>query len=387
MSSDARMTGRRILFLLPSLEMGGAERQALLLARHLSAQDAVVSVWGFGPPGAAAARCEELGLATRALALPPAGDRLRQVLSFAALGWQLRRARAEVLLPYGMMPNVLAGLLWRAAGARLSLWNQRDEGITRTSPSLERRAVRQTPLFVANSRGGAAFLTETLGAEPGRVHLVPNGIELAPPQADRARWRARLGLSEDAFAACMVANLTRHKDHATLLRAWSRALPALRQAGLNPCLLLAGREGDTAPAVRTQAAELGIADAVRFLGHVGDVPGLLHSVDLGLLSSRSEGSPNGVLEAMAAGLPVAGTDVDGIRDALGPDASPYLAAPADAEALAARLVELGLSPERRAAAGRANADRVRREFSPEAMCRRMEGLILEGLGGARPGGR
>ena len=80
-----------------------------------------------------------------------------------------------------------------------------------------------------------------LGLAADRVRLVSNGVELPAPLESRAGWRRRLGLGERDFAACMVANLHRFKDHATLLRAWRSVVDAEAGLGGRAVLLLAGK--------------------------------------------------------------------------------------------------------------------------------------------------
>ena len=116
----------------------------------------------------------------------------------------------------------------------------------------------------------------------------------------------------------MVANLHVYKDHATLLRAWQLVVPRLAATGRSAVLVLAGRPESSAPTVSALADELGIAQSVRFAGPVDDVTGLLSAVDLGVLCTRTEGSPNAVLEYMAAGLPIAGTELPAVRECVGP---------------------------------------------------------------------
>jgi glycosyltransferase involved in cell wall biosynthesis len=114
---------------------------------------------------------------------------------------------------------------------------------------------------------------------------------------------------------------------------------------------------------------------VHFLGEVEDTGSLLRSIDLFTFSSFNEGVPNAVLEAMACGLAVAGTDYAGIREAIGDEGAVLLAPPRDAEALADRIVQAALDPELCARLGRAGQERVRAHFSIEAMCDRTVRLI------------
>lgn len=382
----AALAGRRIIIMLSELELGGAERQAMVLARHLAlVQKAEVEVWGCagGAPGRVTKLCEEYGIRWRITPAPWGATRsliLRRLTKFA---WLVRRHKPDVILSYLIFPNVVCAHVWRLTGAKLCIWNQRDEGIGRM-PGVERRAARMTRLFVSNSLGGAAFLIDDLGAAKERVQIIHNGVELAPPLSNRESVRRELGLGEDCFVACMVSNLTELKDHATLLRAWKLVVDALEKEKRRAVLLLAGRldsADSTHHRMKALAYDLELGRSVRFLGQVLDLASLLSAVDLCAFSSRSEGSPNGVLECMAAGLAVAGTDIPGIREAVSPDGHRFLAPPGDKEALADRILKLALDEKERARLGAANRVRVETEFSPQHMCEQNVALIVNTLEG------
>ncbi len=378
------LEGARVAIVLGPLELGGSERQALLFARHLAReQRAAVEVWGtMGRPGRAAALCEESGIPWRVVPQPwVAGSVARRARLFD-FALRLRRARPRVILPYTALPNIVCGLVWRWTGARLCVWNQRDDGIARVGTRYEPKATSRTPLFIANSAAGAEHLVRDLHVERARVRVVHNGVELAPPESGRAEWRARLGLSAGAFAVTMVANFTVYKDHATLLRAWRPVVERLRGEGRDAALLLAGRFDETHEAAMSLAAELGIESDVRFLGQVGDVSGLLAASDAGVFCSNSEGSPNAVLECMAAALPLAATNIPAMREALHEENHRLLAPPGDAEALASKILELAGDAGLRARLGALNRRRIEEEFSPRRMCEATLSVISEGLGRA-----
>lgn len=358
-------------------ELGGAERQAIGLAEQLrDDHGALLEVWGLvGTEGAATALARAKGLVWRSLALPWYRTRVGWVPGLARFALRGRRSRADLFLPFTILPNVVCGLGWRAAGARASIWNQRDEGTQRERAFLERRAVASTTRFVANSSGSAGFLAGSLRIDPGRITIIPNGVAPAT-RAPGARlvWRERFGIPPDRVVGVMLANLHGNKDHETLLRAWAR-LPTPR-----PLLLLAGRDDGRGAELGTLAVGLGLEGDARMIGQIDDVAGLLAACDLGLLSSRSEGSPNALLECMAAGLPIAATDVPGIRDAVGPDGVRFLAPAGDDAALAGILASLVVDAALRASVGAANVRRVALSFAPRVMTDRMAMLIGEALG-------
>jgi glycosyltransferase involved in cell wall biosynthesis len=106
----------------------------------------------------------------------------------------------------------------------------------------------------------------------------------------------------------------------------------------HPVLLIAGRFDGMESELFDLVARLSLQNEVRFLGEVEDVPSLLAGIDLYLHSSRTEGSPNAVLEAMSMALPVVATDIPGIREAVGPSGLRYLV-PGDNPQRMADLIE------------------------------------------------
>jgi glycosyltransferase involved in cell wall biosynthesis len=354
----------RVIFVLGNLELGGAERQALILARFLSEHEqAAVEVWGFNRTGPVSEICEQHGLNWRVVPLQNPFD-LRNVARL------LRAARPDILLPYTLVPNVVCGLIWQRTGARLCIWNQRDEGVFDLNREWQLRAAQRTPRFIANSHAGARYVVEKLNVDAAKVRVIPNGIELSPPQADRYEWRRRLEIDEASFVTCMVANVHANKDHETLLRAWSIVVQQI-----NAVLVLAGRHYGAHESLARLTNELGIANDVRFTGTVNDIAGLLSAADLGVFSSRSEGCPNGVLECMAAGLAIVGTDIEGIREVAGEKQERFLAPPGDAERFASMILALANDPASRVSLGAANQSRIKEQYSAQRMCEETVSLL------------
>lgn len=358
----------RILFLFGSLEMGGAERQGLLLARYLKEHEAAeVQVWGLGAAGGAVAdQCVAWDIPWHAL--PLHWGLRRRIPHLLRLFRRLRSDRPTILLSYTKVPNLSAALLWRLCGVRLCVWNQADAGLLLDSTWLHRLAVSRVEHFIANAEGGRRYLLDTFGLQPSQVRLIRNGVSLAPPVADRSAWRQRLSVAEGDFVAVMVANLSRYKDHETLLRAW-QSIAARSNADRQPFLVLAGRFDDQAETLQQLATQLHIDGQVRFLGAVSDVSGLLAAADLCVHSSPSEGIPNAVLEAMASGLAVVGSDIPGLREAVGEEGLPLLAPVADADALADQIERLMTDTLLRHRQGKAMRQRAEQLFGLERMCR------------------
>ena len=160
----------------------------------------------------------------------------------------------------------------------------------------------------------------------------------------------------------MVANFRPQKDHETLLKAWKIVMDKLKDNNISAILVLAGAPQFTFESVQSLINQLRLNDSVKLLGQVEDITGLLQTVNLGLLSSHYEGLPNAVLEYMAVGLPVIGTDLPGIREALGPDSDSLLTPRKDAQKLAAIIVRLALDTNLRKKIGNNNKKRIANFF-------------------------
>jgi glycosyltransferase involved in cell wall biosynthesis len=362
---------KNIIFVFASLELGGAEKQALQLARYLTnEQHARTQFWGFSGPGKLSQLCDQNGIPWQVFPYPFVDKNwVLTMINLYRFCFAMRKAHPDILLPYTIRPNIICGLSWRWSGARVCIWNQRDLGIGRFAPKLEKVAIQNTPIFIANSEQGIHFLNKTYNIQMNQLQLIRNGVELDPPFFSRKEWRDRIGVDDNAFVACMVGNLSKFKDHVTLLKAWHMVEEYLknRQQHL-PILVLAGRFDDMYIPIKNLAENLGIINQVRFLSKVDDIAGLLKAIDLGLFSSCSESSPNGVMECMAAGLAVVATDSPGVQEIIGDNGRIQLSPVGNDIKLAEKIIEFISSASLRSAMGTKNRDRILREYSLIRMC-------------------
>jgi glycosyltransferase involved in cell wall biosynthesis len=382
-SHESKLYGKKIIIILGSLELGGAERQALILALYLIKHGANVEFWGFSNLGKMADLCDENGICWRICPYPWSSRSIIRTIKLLVFARALKKEKPDLILPYTMAPNVICGLIWRHTGAKLCVWNQRDEGRGRFGRKYEQQAVRNISCFISNSYHGKDFLVDELKIKPDKIQVIKNGVELkfkiASEYINRDKWRNHLGLSENCFVACMIANLTEFKDHDTLLKAWRIVCDQLNERKINGVLLLAGRFDNTHKPLKILADDLDLNDNIRFLGKVNNVQHLLNVVDLGVFSSQHEGCPNGVLECMEAGLPVVGTDIPGIREALGSNGYPFLAPIKNPTKFAELIIKFCFDPELRAKCGALNRHRIETEFNPEDMCEKTLELLIKNL--------
>jgi glycosyltransferase involved in cell wall biosynthesis len=373
------------VFVLAGEVLGGAERNALLLAAHLAHErGAVVEVCALDDrPGRARAVAETQGLRWTSVPVPWSGSRRAKASSLLRAARSIRRLRPDALLPSTNLPNVVCGLTWRLTGAQVSIWNQCDVLPTsRFSAAMFRRALHSSPLAVTTAFQVRDWLAREWDADPGKVHVIRSEVRLPPAERDRVSWRDALGLEDGELAASMLGHLHSGKDHDTLLRAWRLVVEEMVTAGERaPVLLLAGREAGTHHAVKALAYDLGLRDRVRFLGEVTDISGLLEASDLGVFSSRSEALGRGATEPMYAALAVAATDVPGIREAVGAPGLPFLSAPGDIESLAATILRLARDADLRVRVGRENAKLIRERQSAKETTAVYAELVARALSG------
>ena len=230
-------------------------------------------------------------------------------------------------------------------------------------------------MFISNSPAGAEFLRDSLRVDPLKIRVIENGIEQSTANEDRSQWRAKLGIDNNTFMACMVANLHANKDHPTLLRAWRRVVDRFNDR--KAVLVLAGRHDGAYESLTSLARELKLNGEVRFAGQVMDVAGLLSAADACVFSSFLEGCPNAVLESMSAGLAVAATNIDAIRSIVGQAGIQFLAPPKDDEALAIAILKLANDSDLRVTIGAENQRRVLEKYTAARMCESTVAVLRE----------
>jgi glycosyltransferase involved in cell wall biosynthesis len=385
-----RLGGLRVAVVLKWPGLGGAERQALVLARHLrEVEGASVEVQALtDADGRAVAAFRDAGIPWQGRRGRWRGSAPWTVARLARAAASLRRARPDVLLPYCDVPNVVCGLVWRYVGARTCVWSQRDTLPFTLGESFVRRALETTPVIVSNSEHGADFLAAH-GAARERIRVIANGVDLAPARKTRLEWRRRLGATKGTVVVTAVAHFYPRKGHETLLEAWRNVLERADGSRDGLTLVLAGRPEGRRELLERLGRDLGVDDRVYFAGDVDDVAGLLAASDVGVLSTPAdgaEGCSNAVLEMMSCGLPVVASDVPGVREALGPDAGALLVPPGDAARLGSALADLCADPDLRARVGRRNGARQPALFGRERMLEESVAAILDGLAArhARP---
>lgn len=210
-----------------------------------------------------------------------------------------------------------------------------------------------------------------------KTRIIYNGIELSAfsKSIDIPAKKKSLGIPPDGKVVGMVARLDPVKNHVMLLRAFQSAAARLPDS----CLMIVG-DGPMRAELEALSAELGISEKVFFLGARQDIPDLLKTMDIFVLSSFSEGMSITLLEAMAAGLPVIATNVGGNPEVVADGESGYLVSNDDAKGLSQRLLSLLKDEKTRGEMGRAGRQRAERHFSLQHTVNRYTRLYFKVCG-------
>ncbi len=367
------MSGRRlrVLHVVEAMDRGGAESLLVEHARHAAAEVEVqVCALNRGGPALEAARAA--GARTTVLGPCPPLARIRRL---AAL---IREGGADVVNGHNPSGGLYAALAARAAGAPVALRTEHSVHYpgrhSRVYPVLEALATRHARRVICVCEAVRASHAPRFGALGRRFVTVRNGVSQPRPGRTRAAVRAALGLEDGCVAALTVGSLTPQKAQDVLLRAFALAAAALPAARL----LVAG-DGPLRARLEGACRVAGLTERVRFLGARDDVHDLLAAADLFVLSSRREGLPVTLLEAMAAGRAALATRAGGCGEAIVEGETGRLVAVGDAEALAAALGDMLRDRDGLARMGEAARRRWESGFTAERMVRETEDVYAAAL--------
>ncbi len=369
----------RILIVVDSLNVGGAERHVVDLALALHREGHAVTV-ACSVSGSLAEPLETARIPVR----PLLGRIVKRRISLPyarAIRGLLGRERFDLVHAHIYASAAASALATVGTGVPLvvtehteALWQGRGGRLL--SPWMYRRVAH----VIAVSDAIRRRLVERDGVAPNKITLLPNSV---PParQTHGDALPLPAELAEGSLLVGVVARLQPEKGVGSFLRAAAhvaRELPAAR-------FVVVG-DGPLRKELLGLAEELGVHDRVLFLGFRPDAQALLGLMDVVAVPSVSEGTPLVVLEAMAAAVPVVASRVGGIPGQIQPGREGILVPPGDAKALGDALLSLLRDPERARRMGEAGRLRAETEFSHENMVRKVEGIYRDALTGLKSSG-
>jgi glycosyltransferase involved in cell wall biosynthesis len=349
----------RVLFLTTSMPVGGAETLLMNIVRRIDRSrfsPEIVCLKDRGSLG------EELSVE-----MPVHAGLLSHKFDLRVLPrlWRLmRRPRADAVVTvgagdkmfWGRIAAKLAGVPVVASALHSTGW---PDGIGR----LNRLLTRWTDAFIGVADAHARHLVETEGFPAEKVYTIYNGVDcdrFAPHDATAVR--AALEIAAEAPVIGILAALRPEKNHELFLAGAKRILEKLPAAQF----LVIG-DGPRRLELEAAARNLGIAEAVHFLGSRGDVPELLAACDLVALTSHNEAAPVSILEALSAGVPVVASNVGSVKETVVDGETGRLFPAGDVEAFAEAAIHLLDAPAVRRRMGAEGRRRVMARWSLEAM--------------------
>jgi glycosyltransferase involved in cell wall biosynthesis len=212
------------------------------------------------------------------------------------------------------------------------------------------------------------------GVPESAISVIHNAIDIEAwsPQRATTTLRKELGLERAFPVVGYVGRIMPEKDLHTWLRA--AALVARKCSQARFVLVGDGRDGTTQHQLQKLAVTLGIAEQVIFLGYRKDLLPIYATFDMFMLSSRREGLPNSILEAMAMGIPVVTTDIAGAKELVVGGQTGFVLPQGDTHGLAQAIIDLVDDPRLRLCMGQAGRQRIECEFAFSQRLRHIEAL-------------
>lgn len=362
-----------ILYLIGSLEIGGAERHLAQIAPRLSELGWKPIIYCLSHRGPLARNLEQAGIEV----IGPPWEWLRYkefplkatlylVQTCIALTKLMITRRPKIVHCLLPAPYVIGCPLAMLTRIPIRIMSRRNLNRYQDKRPVVRRFEhwlhKHTTALLGNSRAVVRELIELENCDPDRVHLIHNGVDMNRNGNghDRTAIRNELGIADDVLLMIIVANLIHYKGHADLFQALARKRETINRPWFLYCV---GRDDGELQKLQHLARTYDVAQNVRFLGLRTDVPDLLRAADLCLLASHEEGFSNAILEAMASGLPLVVTDVGGNAEAVVNGETGLVVPPRDIEAMAQAIGTLTADMDTARAMGAAGRKRVQETFS------------------------
>ncbi len=354
-------TGKlRVMFLITSMETGGAEVLLVSLMRGMDSDR-------FAPELACLKEKGELGEELTG-EFPVHSRLIRHKFDASVLGRLsrlMKERRIDALVTVGAGDKMFWGrLAARRAGVPVILSALHSTGWPDDIGRLNRMLTPITDAFIAVARPHREYLIREKRLPESRVRLIPNGIDterFVPDAEARRQWRHRLGICDDAPVCGIVAALRPEKNHELFLNVAREVLNSIPRAHFVVVGDGVERERLEELARKVDGGDCGSAlfcERLHFTGTQRDVPGLLAAMDLFALTSHNEASPVSILEAMSCELPVVAPRVGSIDQAVIDGVTGYVVPPGSRAAHVDCWIQLMGSRELRRALGEAGRRHV-----------------------------
>lgn len=338
--------------------LGGQEKRILLEAASLIERGHEVLLVG-QPDGRLRKEADEAGVPFEPMRMRASWD----ALALRGLAGLIRRRRPDLIHTHSSKDSWLGGVAGRMLG--VPVVRTRHVSIPVSSQGLN-WVYRLPRRIMTTADLTRSLLIDSKACAPGRVKVLPTGVDFRRfhENVSGEGFRREAGLEGDALAVGIMAQIRGSKGHEEFLA----AARLLKDEGCEAKFFIGG-SGEGRATYEAEAARLGLLDgAVSFIGYRTDVPEVMAGLDvLVIASTRTEGIPQVAIQGMAMGLPIVGTDVGGVPEALKPSGAGVVVPARDPSALADGVRRLLRDPAAREKMGRSGREYARKWFSLDKM--------------------
>ena len=362
----------KILYIIPNLEVAGAEQHLINLASNLDNRGFEVLICCIKKPGKLGERFKEVGGDIICLKRRSIYD-LRIMLDIHRL---IKRNGFDIVHTYLFGFHYLAGIPARLCGVPVVISSRREIAVwkKRHHRFLENLGNRFTDKVVSCSRAAREFAVGSENLPGEKILTIYNGVDLKKffPRPPSACILEEFGLGKEDKIIGMVTKFASVKDPETLLKAVNeirKTYPRIK------CLLVG--DGPLKESLKLKVESLKLGNNIIFPGKRNDITRILSIMDVFVLTSLIEGLPNTILEAMACGLPVVATNVGGIPEVVENGKSGILVEPRDYSSIADAVVNLLENANLRKEMGARGREIVERKFGLDRMIEDYENLYMQ----------
>ena len=300
-----------ILIIIPSLTLGGAEKQALKYAQSLKRLGFRPFVLGLGREGELVTKLKELEInyKTYSFAVFFNSNKFTQLLFLLKFTLFVFSLKCKSAISFTYWPNVIFKLIHPFCGIKKMYWNQRSVDSISQPIFWERLSKNIKVNYIANSFASARSIAEKHAVSKNDIHVIYNVMNLSSAN--------KTNQEKNTIDIIMVANFFEEKDHFTLIYAFRKLVSQHSSLDLKLHFVGSAPGGsDREIEAKALAFDLGLSQSVIFHGAVIDIKTILKQMDIGVLSTFSEGFSNAIMEYMDEGLPVVATSIGSNLEAL-----------------------------------------------------------------------
>jgi glycosyltransferase involved in cell wall biosynthesis len=367
----------KILFVITSSGIGGAEKVLYHTTRLLDPERYVASICSLKEKGQVARDAEITGIEVHCLAMAD-GERaygwISSITALFRLTTYIMKVRPTIVHSFLFRANIISRIAAFLARVPLSISSVRVMGGEKDYyHTIERVTSGMVDHYITVSDSVKEYLIHKANILPEKITTIYNGVTLNGLMPEgKESTPLNFGIKPHDSVVLSVGRLHQQKGHDYLIRAIAivkREVPTVK-------VLIVG-EGEEENDLKNLVKSLDLSEEVIFAGLCREIGKILNFTNLFVLPSLWEGMPNAVLEAMAAAKPVVATRVGGVPELVVDGKTGLLVAPQDSDALAHAIVELLRNNERARRMGNAGRKRVREHFSLTAMIAKTDRLYQE----------